>query len=191
MEKKKKFVEKMDEIGDDFFDFKIDLFDEKEEPKKYEKKNSIVDDDNQLQNLVITEQEDYTKLIYEMSLKFKEVKDLVQLQVDMYSTRQILIERKSFFNQLSNKLNKQLKDKKYNEFTKLKTKGHNNIYLKNGGESTIIIDALLNDLLHILNIISDHQQFIDSSVDTIDRMIFGLKHRIQIEEIKEKSIVGY
>ena len=176
---------KLNEIDQDFF--KQDLI---EETSRNEIKD-MSDNESNIQKVVVNEQEKFSQLIREMAYKFRNVEDFVQLQVDMYSSRQNIVERKSFFNQLHNKLNKKLRSKKDKEFSNIKTKGHNNFLAKTSHEQNIILDGILNDIVSLISVISDHQQFLDSSLDTIDRMIFGFKHRIQIEEIKEKNTVGY
>jgi len=124
---------------------------------------------------------EWSTKVKEMSGKFKKVFDIVELQTEIYTERQRALEYYHYLISLLIKLDKNYKKAyadKYNFYTYQSQKRYpNETTLKNQ------IQSELEDLLEKREKFDNHSRFIEGVIKSIDNMIYGIKSRIEIEQI--------
>lgn len=163
--------------------FKIDLIgDDKETITPVANVSTNEKDD--ITSKLRVERTEWTENVKGFSRMFHKTDSLVQLQMDLFSSRQILTERKSTISEIIHKYNKKLKIKRAEETENIEM--HSNIKYKNANAFNTVLENRLIDLTDKINIFQIHYDYLSETVNTIDRMIFGVKHRIQIQEMIEQ-----
>lgn len=141
------------------------------------KKNLI--DSKFLDNFYTKRTEICDKIQY-LSEKFKRIETLTEMQIELFSYRQILVEERSLLNDILIKI-KEL----YNTHSKeamLKIKIDYDLKIKNNQEFEIAFNSELNDIITKKTTFENQREFLTESLNTIDRMIFGVKFRLQTAE---------
>ena len=126
----------------------------------------------------------WSQMIKEMSSKFKIVADLVDLQVDLYSNRQIALEYMQQLNVLLSKLKKSHISAWKKEYESISI---NEDYRYNEREKVKIADEKVSTIKLKMDILQNHIDFFKETIKGIDSMIFGVKHRIEIQHIIDGS----
>lgn len=122
----------------------------------------------------------WTERIKELSPRFKDIYKMATLQVELYSDRQVLLEYQHSIMRHSATLGKYIKEAKRKKFLKYT----NDYELRlSSAEKAILIDADLNKLKERQEQFDNQIEFCRESIKTYDSMIFGVKHRISIEEL--------
>ncbi len=117
--------------------------------------------------------------ILEMANKVNKLDQVASLQVDLYSSRQILIERISKLYQYLALYTSVYKTKKKDLFIKYTIDSD----IKLGqGEKTIMVEGDLADLQKKINLIEHHIDYYKESVKNIDSMLYGVRNKLQIEQ---------
>jgi hypothetical protein len=126
-----------------------------------------------------TEREEWTEKIRVFSIRMKNIKEIAEVQVDLYSNRQILLEYSSKLGQVMSKLNAKFrKDRSdrlryYSEMSQVK-------YGSN--EKTPLIEGDLSELKERMDLVDGQISFLNETMKTIDFMIYGVKDRIKLQE---------
>ena len=125
------------------------------------------------------EREEWTEKIRVLSIRMKNIKELAEVQVELYSNRQMLLEISSKLGQVMVKLNgKYRKDradrlKYYSE----------NVQVKYGAnEKTPLIEGDLSGLKERMDLVDGQISFFNETMKTVDHMLYGVKSRIALEE---------
>lgn len=127
------------------------------------------------------ERAEWTKTIGEISNRFRVVENLAEVQIDLYSKRQIAIEYQYKLIGIHSKLKKLL----IIEWKKAyENAGHNEDIRYSEKEKTKFAEAATVELKFKSESLSNQIDFFRDTVKTIDNMIFGVKHRIEIENFK-------
>jgi hypothetical protein len=113
--------------------------------------------------------------------KFREVYKLPELQVELYSNRQILVEYMYGLISLSGKMERELRQVKRSSYDKYTNKFD---YKATSQERELLIDGDNAELLEKSHHIKSHIDFIRETIKGIDNMIYGINHRIKLEEYK-------
>ena len=116
-----------------------------------------------------------------MSSKIKSLQDLSDLQVEVYSERQRALEYYHYIISLLIKVNK-VYNKQYSEKYKF-YKYQSQERIPNENLIKIRINSELEDLKEKREILDNHAKFMDGTVKTIDNIIFGIKTRVEVEQI--------
>jgi len=117
----------------------------------------------------------------EMSSKLRKALDVAELMTEIYTERQRALEYYHYLISLLIKINKNYK-KSYaerHEYYSYKAQQ----LLSNERQKEARIQADLGDLIEKREILDNHAKFMDGTVKTIDNLIFGMKTRIDIEQI--------
>ena len=125
---------------------------------------------------------EWTNKVHDMSQKIKSIDNLASLQVDVYTERQRAVEYHhyliSILSQLGRAYRKQYSErydfhsyKSDKRFTNEKTK-------------ELHILSEIGEIVRKRETIDNHTKFIDNTIKTIDNLIYGIKYRIEIEQIK-------
>jgi hypothetical protein len=127
------------------------------------------------------ERAEWTKTIQSISGRFKIVENLAEVQIELYSKRQIAIEYQYKLIGIHSKLKKMLVlqwKKAYEDA------GKNEDLRYSEKEKTRHAEAATVELKYKSESLSNQIDFFRDTVKTIDNMIFGVKHRIEIENFK-------
>jgi hypothetical protein len=125
------------------------------------------------------EREEWTEKIRVLSIRMKNIKELAEVQVELYSSRQFLLEIYSKLGQVMVKLNsKYRKDKAerlkyYSEYVQVKY---------GANEKTPLIEGDLSDLKERMDLVDGQISFFNETMKTVDFMLYGVKDRIRLQE---------
>jgi hypothetical protein len=132
------------------------------------------------------ERAEWTEKVKVLALYMKDIKTLATAQVDLFGSRQSLLEYSYKLAQIVSKLNtkyKAEKSKKMREITE------NTDYKYGSNEKTLIIEGDLSEISGKIEMVESHRKFIDQTVQTIDHMLYGVKSRISLEDYLRGSTV--
>lgn len=127
-----------------------------------------------------TEKQEWTVRIGDIASRFKNIEGLAEVQVDLYSQRQLATE---YIHQMMVKQS-QLKKFWLVEWKKVYDKFENSDVRYGEKERTKFADEATSKIKFKMEMIAHHIDFFRETVKTIDNMIFGVKHRVDIEDFK-------
>lgn len=151
---------------DDFF---------KDEKKEKGEEKSILEE--RLQN----ERLEWSNKIEGMSKRMKKIFELSELMTYVYTERQRAVEYYHYLISILSKLNKSYRKQwteKYDYYSFVSQKRFPNEKTKE-----IQILSEISDIVRKREAIDNHSHFIESTIKTIDNIIYGIKYRIEIEQI--------
>jgi len=172
-------AEKKDEKQDVFYHGVFNLNDTPKEVKKpvEEKKEEKSDLRTEFEN----DRNKWKGIILSMANKFKEMGKMSELQVELYSNRQIVLEHSHYLQSLLAKVTK----------TYRKSMGTKTLDFMNGdrklkmGETSILVESSLADIKEQVDLFEAQIEYMQETKKNIDNMVFGLGHRIQLEEYRK------
>jgi hypothetical protein len=127
------------------------------------------------------ERNEWTEDVRGISARFKNIDDMVDVQVDLYSKRQQAVE---YMHQLM-VLQSRLKKTWIAEYKKAyDALIMDQDYRYSEKERQRIAEEKTSNSKLKLDILQSHVDFFRETVKTIDNMIFGVKHRLEIEDFK-------
>lgn len=134
-----------------------------------------------LEQYVLSQQQVWNTRIKDVNSKFKTIPALQEGLSEIYSLRQDLEE---YHKQILYKCAGLSRDykKKYAElYNSLKV----NAQIKYNSDAAINaqIAGHLADFLYTMDLMNNHANFVEESLKTVDSLIFGIKHRIDIENL--------
>lgn len=153
-------------------DFFEDFFKDKE--KKEEEKSPL---EERLQK----ERLEWSNKIEEMSKRMKKVFELNELMTYVYTERQRAVEYYHYLISILSKLNKSYRKQwaqKYDYYSFVSQKRFPNEKTKE-----IQILSEISDIVRKREAIDNHSKFIENTLKTIDNIIYGIKYRIEIEQM--------
>lgn len=157
---------------------------EKRMGKKEMSKSNIKDDTETLENRFSRERSEWKDRVVKMSKGIQNFNKLAELQVEVYSSKQELVE---YYHYLQTILAKKSKEhrKLFKEWylyysTKYDLKFPKEEYKK------LFIDTEIEGLLEIKGELENHLKFIERTMGNVETIAFGIKHRIAIEELKRR-----
>jgi hypothetical protein len=127
------------------------------------------------------EREKWTSDIKDISLQFKNVDNIPDIQIELYSKRQVCTEYISRLYGIVFKLKKNYAAKWNKVNTELMESSD---YRYSEKERAKIADEKTADSKMQLDILTSHIQFFQETVKGIDSMIFGVKHRLEAEDFR-------
>lgn len=146
-------------------------------------KENIKKDDDSLNIRLYNERIEIKQKILDLSKRIKDISYIHELQVDVYSERQVLLERYHYLATLLAKQNAKLRKliKKRNEY-------YSNEYQfsTTPKQKDECIKADLSNDYDVKEELENQIKYISGSMSTIDNIIFGIKHRIDIEEYRRR-----
>ncbi len=127
------------------------------------------------------ERNEWTEDVRGISARFKNIDDMIDVQVDLYSKRQQAVE---YMHQLM-VLQSRLKKTWIAEYKKAyDALIMDQDYRYSEKERQRIAEEKTSNSKLKLDILQSHVDFFRETVKTIDNMIFGVKHRLEIEDFK-------
>jgi hypothetical protein len=125
------------------------------------------------------ERESWTERIRELSIRMRNIREIGEVQVELYSDRQKLLEYAFKLGQILTKLNSNYRAEKKNKMIYY-SEEHNTRYGSN--EKTHLIDGDLSELKWKIDLVDNHTSFMNETIKTVDHMLYGIKSRISLEE---------
>jgi hypothetical protein len=132
------------------------------------------------------ERQEWKEKIQVISLHIKNIKTVAEAQVDLFTTRQTLLEYSYKLAQIISKLStkeRQSRAKKLKEYTE----GRDVRYGSN--EKTALIEGDLAELTEKIELVEGHRKYIDQTVQTVDHMLYGIRQRIALEDYLRGSTI--
>ncbi|MEG1142173.1 MAG: hypothetical protein RSE41_06990 [Clostridia bacterium] len=123
---------------------------------------------------------EWTNKLKELAQKSRYLDKLTELQVDVISERQIAVDYYHHIKSVLISLNREFKveyAKKYDFYT-----NGSNIRYPNESSKNAKIQSDLCSIIEKKDSLENHMSFMQETIKTIDNLIFGIKHRLSIEE---------
>lgn len=127
------------------------------------------------------EREDWITKIQEFSDNLRNVSQIGELMVEVYSQRQIAVEYSHTLMSHLIKINKIYREKKHEKYIYY-TQNYDVRLDKDAREGHIGYD--LTEIIEKKDIVQNHLDYFRETIKTIDNIIFGIKHRISLEEYR-------
>ena len=132
------------------------------------------------------ERSEWREKIQVISLHLKNIKTVAEAQVDLFGSRQILLEYSFKLAAIVTKLNSKYSVEKSR---KLKEYSEKSDIRYGSNEKTVLIEGELVDVTEKINLVEGHRKFIDQTIQTVDHMLYGIKSRIALEDYLRGSTV--
>jgi hypothetical protein len=128
----------------------------------------------------IEERSKWKERVVDMAQRMRNMSGLPELQVDLYTYRQEAIEYYYNLNLAVIKL-----EKKYSKLKRKLVEEVNDRDVRYGKtDMNVIVDGASADHKHHIEIVRSQASYLHETVKTIDNMIFGIKHRIEMENFR-------
>lgn len=125
------------------------------------------------------ERAEWKEKIQVISLHIKNIRTVAEAQVDLFSTRQTLLEYSYKLAQIVSKLSTK---ERQNRAKKLKEYSEGKDIRYGSNEKTTLIEGDLAELTEKMQLVESHRKYIDQTVQTVDHMLYGIRQRIALEE---------
>lgn len=156
---------------------------ENNKPENFNKQINDIPKDEDLFSRFDRERLEWTEKIEKLSRRLKDIDEIAILQTEVYSERQHAVEYYHYLMTLLANKNREYR-KKYKE----RFEFYSNSYdyrVKDDVKSTFIANDL-SEIYSIKESLDNHMKFMDKTIGTIDNIIYGVKHRISLEEYKRR-----
>lgn len=117
--------------------------------------------------------------IMELSIRMRNVREIAEVQIDLFSDRQKLLEYTHKLGQALSKLTAEYRKRRKDQLIQ-RTERENKMYGAN--EKTVLIEGDLSDLKERIDLVDNHISHMNETAKTIDHMLYGIKTRIQLED---------
>jgi hypothetical protein len=132
------------------------------------------------------EREKWSDKITELAIKMKSIHSVAEVQIELFSCRQIVTERSHKVGQILSKLNSEYRSRKGERMVYYST-GVQNRY--GTTEKTALIEADLKDLKYRVDLLDNHMSFLNETVKSMDHMLYGIRQRIDLENYLREGFV--
>lgn len=129
------------------------------------------------------ERKEWLDKVKDMAQRMYRIEKLAEVQVDLYSNRQVIIDYNHELLANMSSMNKLYKNKRRERFIEYNEKY--DIRLQKA-EKDIMIDGDLSNMGERMDLLGDQIKFYDKTIQTIDHMLYGVKSRIALEEFRRK-----
>jgi len=149
-----------------------------ETPQQTSSNNDI---NQQLIERFKNERKEWTDRIKDMSERLRDIYKVADLQVDIYSYRQVAVE---YCHTLQTHLTKVIHTFRARKIERWEhyTRNYDLRMDKDPKELHIFVD--IADINERKELLQNHLEFFRETIKTIDTISFGIKHRIQLEEYR-------
>ena len=139
----------------------------------------MIDQQENYEDTFNRERAEWTERIRELSIRMKNIREIAEVQVDLYSDRQKLLEYAYKLGQIVSRQNAKYRSDRRAKMVYY-SEEHNVRYGSN--EKTSLIEGDLSDLKKKIDIVDTHVSFVNETIKTVDHMLYGIKSRISLEE---------
>jgi hypothetical protein len=132
------------------------------------------------------ERAEWREKIQVISLNLKNIRTVAEAQIELFSTRQILLEYNFKLAGIVAKLSskeKQERAKKLREYQESKDVRYG------ANETKTMIEGDLVEITQKMEMVEGHRKFIDQTIQTVDHMLYGIRQRIALEEYLRGSTI--
>lgn len=130
------------------------------------------------------EQREWNTKIDEMTSRMRDISVLSDVLVDALSQRQMALEKTHILMSVLSGINAQLRKKRKERFLYY-SQSYDLVLQKD--QKNLFIDVDLEKLVRTQELFSNHLSYMRSTVDTIDKMLYGVKWRLQLEEYRRSQ----
>ena len=130
------------------------------------------------------ERSEWTERIRELSVRMRNIREIAEVQVELYSDRQKLLEYAYKLGQILTKLNAKFRSDRRTKMVYY-SEEHNTRYGAN--EKTALIDGDLSEIKRKIDVVDNQMSFLNETVKTVDHFLYGVKSRISLEEFMRGS----
>jgi len=123
---------------------------------------------------------EWMEKLKDTSARFRKIEDMAEVQVILYSDRQIALEYMFKLMSIHTKLKKVMLEAWKKAYDNLE----NADIRYNDKERMKMADNAISAVKYKTDTVSNHIEYFRETIKTIDNMIFGVKHRIDIENYK-------
>ena len=132
------------------------------------------------------ERAEWREKIQIIALNLKSIQTVAEEQIELFSTRQILLEYSYKLASIISKLGtkeRQERAKKLREYQESKD-------VRYGvNETKTMVEADLAEITQKIELVEGHRKFLDQTIQTVDHMLYGIKSRIALEEYLRGSTI--
>ena len=125
------------------------------------------------------ERADWTEKVRELSIRMKNIRELAEVQVELFSNRQILLEYVGKLSQVITKLTSRYRKERGE---KMRHYSENSQVKYGTNEKTPLIEGDLSELKERMDIVEGQLSFLNETIRTIDFMLYAIKERIKLQE---------
>jgi len=132
------------------------------------------------------ERAEWREKIQIISLNLKSIKTVAEAQIELFSTRQILLEYSYKLASIISKLGtkeRQERARKLREYQESKDVRYG------ANETKTMIEADLSEITQKIELVEGHRKFLDQTIQTVDHMLYGIKSKIALEEYLRGSTI--
>jgi hypothetical protein len=133
-----------------------------------------------------SERSEWKEKIQVLSLGLKNIKTVAEVQIDLFSQRQVLLEYSYKLAQIISKMGAKERQTRAN---KLKEYSQNSDIRYGSNEMKILIEGEVAEIVNKIEMVESHRKFIDQTIQTVDHMLYGIKSRISLEEYLRGSTI--
>ena len=141
---------------------------------------------NDFAKMFESERREWKEKIQVIAIHIKNIKTVAEAQVDLFTTRQTLLDYSYKLAQIVSKLStkeRQMRAKKLKEYTEGKDVRYG------ANEKTTLIEGDLAELTEKMQLVEGHRKYIDQTIQTVDHMLYGIKSRISLEDYLRGSTI--
>lgn len=125
------------------------------------------------------ESSEWSEKIRVLSIRMKNIREVAEVQVELYSNRQILLEYVTKLGQVISKLNsKYRKDRA----ERLRHWSENSQTKYGSNEKNPLVEGDLAELKERIDLVDGYISFLNETIKTVDFMLYGVKDRIKLQE---------
>lgn len=136
-----------------------------------------------------SEQADWRQRISELAIRMRNIREIAEVQVELFSDRQKLLERCHKIGQTLAKLNAEYRKKKKEKLI-LYSEGNSGLQRVYGAnEKTTLIEGDLAELKYMIDLVDEHISKLNETAKTIDHCLYGIKERIKLEDYLRNGAV--
>ena len=132
------------------------------------------------------ERAEWREKIQVIALNLKSIQTVAEAQIELFSTRQILLEYSYKLASIISKLGtkeRQERARKLREYQESKD-------VRYGvNETKTMVEADLAEITQKIELVEGHRKFLDQTIQTVDHMLYGIKSRIALEEYLRGSTI--
>jgi len=132
------------------------------------------------------ERADWSEKIRQLSIRMKNVRELGEVQVELFSNRQFLLEYVAKLGQVMSKLNSRYRKDRGD---KLRHYSENSQVKYGSNEKTPLIEGDLSELKERIDLVDSQISYLNETIKTVDFMLYGVKDRIRLQEFMMSSSV--
>jgi len=120
--------------------------------------------------------------ISDLSQRMRDIRAVGEVQIELFSSRQQILEYNFKLGQILNKLNMKFRKDKADRL-RFYSNSTNSTQVRYGSnEKTPLIESDLSDLIGKTDLIDNHMSYLTETIKTIDHFLYGIKSRIQLED---------